>query len=73
MIYTEVRVENGQLVTTNTKTINQSELTSDCWMIQINGAVACSTCECKNKPRLCGGMAIRKKLGVPEPVTRKRK
>jgi hypothetical protein len=73
MMYSEARIENGQLVHSNVKIISQSELTSDCWMIQINGAKACTTCEYKNKPRLCGGMAIRKKLGVPEPITRKRK
>lgn len=73
MQYAEARIKNGQLVLDNVKTINQSELTADCWMIQINGAKACATCEYRNKPRLCGGLAIRKKLGVPEPITRKRK
>ena len=43
MMYSEARIENGQLVHTNVKIINQSELTSDCWMIQINGAKAYTT------------------------------
>lgn len=73
MLYSEVKVENGHLITTVTKEVDQATLTSECWIIQIKGASACAACEYKNKPRLCGGMKIRERLGVPAPITRKRK
>jgi len=37
-------------------------LTSECWMIQIEGLKACENCQYLNKPRRCGGKAIRSKL-----------
>jgi len=73
MLYSKAKVENGQLVITESKTVDQATLTSDCFVIQIEGSSACAACEYKNKPRLCGGMKIRERLGVPAPVTRKRK
>ena len=73
MLYAKAHIENGQLKLTDEKTVDQSTLTSDCWLIQIEGPTACTTCECLNKPRLCGGMKLRAKLGVPAPITRKRK
>lgn len=40
------------------KTINQNKLTSECWLVQINGIKECEQCEYKNKK--CGGQNIRK-------------
>lgn len=73
MIYAKGNVVNGKLVLTEKKIIDQSSLSADCFMIQINGAAACKTCENLNKPRICGGMALREKYGVPPPVVKKRK
>lgn len=73
MIYAKANVENGNVALSDVKEIDQSKLTSDCFLIQINGAKACETCECLNKPKMCGGMKIREQLGVPAPVTRKKR
>lgn len=73
MLYAKGNVVNGKVILTEKKTIDQSKLTADCFMIQINGAAACNTCENLNKPRKCGGMALRGKYGVPPPVVKKRK
>jgi len=73
MLYSKGHIENGKLVLTDQKQVDQSTLTSDCFVIQIEGPSACTTCEYLNKPRLCGGMKIRARLGVPAPITRKRK
>lgn len=72
MIYGKGRIVNGKVVITEQRKIDETTLTADCFMIQINGAEACKTCENLNKPRKCGGMRLREKLGVPPPVTRKR-
>lgn len=51
------------------KIIKSSELTSECWMIQIDGLDACKNCEFLNTDE-CGGQNIRKRLlkenGLPE-------
>lgn len=57
-----VKDVSSKLVIDETKVIDQSTLTSECWVIQIEGPKACETCECRDKPRKCGGMAIRKRL-----------
>lgn len=41
------------------KTVQQSRLSSECFMVQIFGTNACFSCEYKNRPRLCGGKKIR--------------
>ena len=41
------------------KEINQSELTSECWLVQFQGFSACKTCEVKDTED-CGGLNIRK-------------
>lgn len=73
MIYAQGNVVKGKVVLTDKKIIDQKTLTADCFMIQIKGASACTTCENLNKSRKCGGMAIRAKYGVPPPITKKRK
>ena len=61
MIYQKAKIENGQIVITDTKIIDQSKLTSDCLLIQFNGLSACKHCPAKDTPD-CGGQAIRKRL-----------
>ena len=43
------------------KTMKQSELTSECWLIQMWGINQCKTCEAFNTDE-CGGQKIREKL-----------
>ena len=49
------------------KTMKSSDLTSECWLIQMFGIKSCETCEVLNMDE-CGGKEIRKKLlnGVAE-------
>jgi len=61
MQYNEAKIENGRIVITHSQKVNQSELTSDCWLIQIKGLEACKTCEVKGTKE-CGGKNIIKKL-----------
>lgn len=61
MKYQKAKVENGQLVITESKEIDQSTLTSDCWLVQFNGLSACKTCELKDTTE-CGGGETLKKL-----------
>lgn len=42
-----------------TKTINQSHLSSECWLVQFWGLEQCETCEAKDTPD-CGGQEIRR-------------
>jgi hypothetical protein len=72
MLYEKATVENGQVKILESKEIDQSSLTSDCWLIQFEGAKACEKCEYKNKRSLCGGMRVRSLLGVPSPVSKSR-
>ena len=46
---------------TKVKTIDQSKLTSDCWLIQIYGIEACKTCEVRGTDE-CGGKEILKRI-----------
>ena len=41
------------------KTINQNEMTAECWGVQFDGLAACERCEYKDTPD-CGGQEIRK-------------
>jgi len=41
-----------------TKTINQSHLTSECWTVQFWGLNQCETCEARDTSD-CGGQKIR--------------
>jgi hypothetical protein len=61
MLYQKAKIENGQMVITESKIIDQNKLTSDCWLIQFSGLSACETCEVKNTSE-CGGQAIRGQL-----------
>jgi|WetSurMetagenome_2_1015567.scaffolds.fasta_scaffold1231595_2 hypothetical protein len=72
MIYATAKVVNGKVVLSDKKIVDTSAFTADCFMIQMNGAAACTTCENLNKPRKCGGMLLREKYGVPPPVVKKK-
>jgi hypothetical protein len=61
MLYQKGIVKNGQLVITESKEVNQSTLTSDCWPVQIEGLKACAECEVRRTEE-CGGESIRKNL-----------
>ena len=61
MIYKEGYLENGELKFKNEKEIEQSTLTSDCWLIQFKGLMACNTCELKDTDE-CGGGDTLKRL-----------
>ncbi len=65
MIYQKATIINGRLVIQESKEVDQSKLTSDCWLIQLEGLKACDRCQYLNK-RDCGGKAIRKSLIVKE-------
>ena len=61
MLYQKAEIKNGQIVITESKEIDQSKLTSDCWLIQFGGLSACETCEALGIDD-CGGQNIRKQL-----------
>ena len=68
MIYAKGTVVNGKVVLSDKKIVDTSKFTADCFMIQMNGAAACTNCENLNKPRKCGGMRLREQYGVPPPI-----
>jgi len=53
MLYQKAKIENGQIVITESKVMGQNKLTSDCWLIQFNGLSACENCDIKDTPD-CG-------------------
>ena len=61
MEYSKGKIVNGKLVITESKQIDQSKLTGDCWIIQFEGISACTHCEYLNT-KDCGGKNIRKQL-----------
>jgi hypothetical protein len=51
-------LKNGIAVEEDVIEINQTHLTSDCWLIQFHGLRACTTCECRRgtkNHKECGG------------------
>ncbi len=60
MIYGELKMVNGQVVVENQKEIDQSTLTSDCWLIQFTGLKACETCEIKGTSECGGGETLKR-------------
>ena len=40
------------------RVVSQEKLSSECWLIQIEGPDACKTCEARDTPE-CGGKSIR--------------
>lgn len=50
--------ENGTLY--DSKVIDQSTLTSDCWLVQFDGLIACKSCEAYGTDDCGGGDTLRK-------------
>ena len=70
----KAEVKGGKLEIVESKTINQGDLTSECWLVQFHGLKACETCEVRGTKE-CGGQRIRKTLknekGIAVPVPSK--
>jgi len=60
MEYKEGYVENNQLKVKNIKVVDQSTMTSDCWLIQFNGLSACENCDIKHTDECSGGLTLNK-------------
>jgi len=54
MKYQKANIENGRIEVTESIEVDQNSLTSDCWLVQIQGLKACANCEFRNTPE-CGG------------------
>lgn len=54
--------------------VKSSQLTSECWMVQLKGLSACKNCEFKNTSQ-CGGLGIilsgKNKRGYKVPLGKK--
>lgn len=61
MLYQKAKIENGKVVITESKQVDQSKLTADCWIVQFNGIEACNECEYRDT-KDCGGGETLKKL-----------
>ena len=61
MKYQKGIIEDGKIKIISSKVIDQSKLTSDCWLIQFYGLTACKNCELKNTTN-CGGSKTLKSL-----------
>jgi len=59
MNFQEAKIENGEMIVTSSKEIDQSKMTSDCFMIQFSGLEACSKCEYKNTKECGGGQTLK--------------
>jgi len=53
MQYSKAKIENGHVVVTESRVIDQRKLTADCWMFQFEGLKACANCEYQGT-ELCG-------------------
>jgi hypothetical protein len=59
MLYQKMTVKNGQPEVVESKMIDQSSLTDECWIIQMDGPKACEKCEYRDTED-CGGKELRK-------------
>lgn len=64
--------KDGVLITTEGKTINQYNLTPDCWLIQFSGLKACEDCDLRNTSE-CGGGETLKRMKLNQLNEEKRK
>jgi hypothetical protein len=60
MLYIKADVKDGKIVPKETKVIDQSKLSSDCWLIQFDGLNACKTCEARSTQDCGGGETLKK-------------
>jgi len=63
--YEEVELVDGELVVTESREIDQNNLTSECWIVQFQGLKAYETCELRDTDE-CGGKEIRESGGFTE-------
>ena len=68
MMYGKGELVNGKLVIKEQKEIKQSELNSDCWLIQFNGLKACQKCDLKNTKDCGGGNTLKNLLKTKEDL-----
>jgi hypothetical protein len=61
MEYKKAAFGDGQLFPVRSKIVMQSDLSSDCWTIQIWGLTRCRECEYLATEE-CGGYRIRRKI-----------
>jgi hypothetical protein len=60
MLFQKAIIEDGKVKITESKEVNQKSLTSDCWLIQLEGPSACENCEARNTEECGGGESLRK-------------
>ena len=60
MLFQKAIIEDGKVKITESKEVNQKSLTSDCWLIQLEGLRACENCEAKNTKECGGGKSLRR-------------
>ena len=64
MLSQEAIIKDGQMKITESKTIDQSKLTSDCWAIQFSGLSACKGCDVKGTKECGGGQTLKTLKGA---------
>jgi hypothetical protein len=62
MLLQKAKIVNNQIVITESKEVKLSQLTPDCWLVQIEGLEACKNCEFKNTPNCGGGESLKRIL-----------
>lgn len=63
--YETVELVDGELVTTESREVNQNDISSECWHVQFQGLKACESCEYRDSDE-CGGKEIRETGGWNE-------
>lgn len=58
MLYERMTMENGQLKVLESREVDQSALTADCWLVQFRGLAACTDCPAFNSPDCGGGLTL---------------
>lgn len=60
MLFQKAVIEDGKVKITESKEVNQKSLTSDCWLIQLQGLKVCESCEVRNTEECGGGESLKK-------------
>lgn len=63
MLYERVVLRDGRLVPVESRIIDQSTLTTDCWMVQFRGLDACDECEYRDTNECGGGDTLEEMKG----------
>ncbi|MEA2104852.1 MAG: hypothetical protein U9P79_09475 [Candidatus Cloacimonadota bacterium] len=69
--FSNARLENGKLKTYDTVEVEQSKLTSDCWLIQFRGLEACESCDLKGTDECGGGETLKRLKNIKASERRK--